>query len=178
MANFEHYFAHLLAFEGGYVNDPVDPGGATNKGITMQTFTRYAPSLLGIEPTLDNLRALTDEQARKIYKTRYWDALHCDDIPDQTLAEIVFDFYVNSGANAVRLLQQILNEAGANPRLSVDGVFGPGTLSALLAAEPIALYRRYKTGRRAYYQNLVVKRPHLVKFLKGWLRRTDSFPDR
>jgi lysozyme family protein len=171
MASLDHYFAHLLAFEGGYVNDPVDPGGATNKGVTMQTFTRYAKTLLGVEPTLENLRTLTVEQARKIYKTGYWDTLHCDEIPDQALAEIIFDFYVNAGSNAVRLLQQIL-------KLMEDGVFGPATLRALLAADPISLYRDFKAGRRDYYRRLVKRRPSLDKFLKGWLRRTDSFPDR
>ena len=178
MANLHEYFPRLLAFEGGYVNDPADPGGATNKGVTLGSFTRYAKPLLGIEPTLDNLRALTDDQAFAIYKSVYWDALHGDEIEDQPLAEILFDFYVNAGGPAVRLLQQELNGLGAKPAVAVDGVFGPGTLHAVQAADAIELYGRYKVGRRAYYEDLATRRPSLAKFLKGWLRRVDSFPDR
>jgi lysozyme family protein len=178
MADLHKYFPRLLAFEGGFVDDKDDPGGATNKGVTMTTFKRYARPLLGIEPSLDNLRALTDEQAFAIYKAGYWDPLHGDEIEDQPLAEIFFDFYVNAGGSAVRLLQQELNGLAAKPPLAVDGVFGPGTLRALQQADAVALYRRYKTGRRAYYQDLAARRPTLAKFLKGWLRRVDSFPDR
>jgi lysozyme family protein len=178
MADMNLYFKKLLAYEGGYVNDPADPGGATNKGVTLKTFSAYAQPLLNIEPTLENLRALTDEQAFKIYKKEYWDRLHCDEIGDQLLAEIIFDFYVNAGGNAVRLLQRLLADGGVAGAIVVDGAFGPATLSALLKAEPVDLYRRYKAGRRAYYQNLVAQKPALAKFLNGWLRRTDSFPDR
>lgn len=178
MASLETFFPHLLRFEGGYVDDPADPGGATNKGITLTTFGRYARDLLGVEPTLANLRALTDAQALRIYKAGYWDALRADEIADQGLAEIVFDFYVNAGGAAVRLLQSVINDAGASPPLAVDGAFGPGTLRELQRAEPTDLYRRYKRGRIAYYQDLVQRRPTLAKFLKGWLNRVDSFPDR
>lgn len=178
MANLEHYFKQLLAFEGGYVNDPADPGGATNKGITLQTFARHAQSLLGIAPSLENLRALTDDQAFRIYKSAYWDPLHGDEIGDQPLAEILFDFYVNAGGNAIKLLQSLLNKGGTMPALSVDGSFGAATWRALQQAEPINLYRQYKSGRREYYQNLAARRPAMAKFLKGWLRRTDSFPER
>ncbi|KPC52581.1 glycoside hydrolase family 108 protein [Amantichitinum ursilacus] len=178
MAQLDLFFKHLLEFEGGFVNNPADPGGATNKGITLATFQIHAQPLLGIPPNLANLKALTDEQAFKIYKAAYWDVLHGDEIPDQPLAEILFDFYVNAGGNAVRLLQKLLNEKPTGAMLNADGLFGAATLKALLAAEPVDLYRRYKAGRRAYYQDLAARRPALAQFLKGWLRRTDSFADR
>src|SRR5690349_11912895 len=154
MASLDIFFPHLLRFEGGFVNDPDDPGGATNKGITLATLARYA-GMLGIAPTIVSLRALSDEQALRIYRMGYWDPLHADQIADQPLAEIIFDFHVNAGAAAVRLLQRVLNESGTKPPLVVDGAMGPGTLRALLSADALVLYRAYKQGRIDYYRDLV-----------------------
>jgi len=177
MADFNSFFPTLLKHEGGFVNDPVDPGGATNKGVTLATFKQCAQSLLGIAPTLDNLRNLTDAQAGTIYKALYWDKVCGDKLEPQELANIVFDFQVNAGANASRLLQRVLNSLGAKPQLAVDGAIGPGTLAAVASADPQKLYSAYKQGRKDYYNNLVAQRPPLGKFLKGWLARVDSFPD-
>jgi len=177
MASFDAFFPTLLKHEGGFVNDPVDPGGATNKGITMGTFQSCAQQYLGIEPTLENLKALTDAQAAKIYKPLYWDKVRGDDIALQELANIVFDFQVNAGGKASKLLQEVLNELGAKPPLTVDGDMGPGTMTALKGVDQKAVYQRYKQGRVDYYQDLVTKRPALEKFLKGWLIRVNSFPN-
>ena len=177
MASFDVFFPTLLKHEGGFVNDPADPGGATNKGITLATFQRCAQRYLGIEPTLENLKALTDTQAGKIYKPLYWDKVRCDDIALQELANIVFDFQVNAGGSAAKLLQRVLNELGAQPPLNVDGEVGPGTMTALARTDQSEVYRHYRQGRIDYYQDLVAKRPALGKFLKGWLIRVNSFPD-
>lgn len=176
MANFDVFLPLLLRFEGGFVDDPSDPGGATNKGITLGTFRNCAGSLLGIDPTLDNLKALTDQQAGTIYKAQYWNQIHGDDITSQDLANIVCDFYVNAGARATKLLQTILNELGA--ALAVDGEIGAGSMQALARIDQIEVYRRYKQGRIKYYEDLAQSQPSLEKFLKGWLNRVNSFPDR
>jgi len=177
MANFDAFFPTMLKHEGGFVNDPVDPGGATNKGITMGTFRSSAMQYLGIEPSLENLKALNDEQAAKIYKPLYWDKVHGDEIALQELANIVFDFQVNAGGNASKLLQRVLNELGTSPPLAVDGIIGRGTMAALNSMDQVEVHRRYKQGRIDYYENLVARRPALGKFLRGWLKRVDSFPD-
>ncbi len=177
MASFDAFFPTLLKYEGGFVDDPDDPGGTTNKGITMATFQRCAQKYLGIDPTLENLKALSDAQAGKIYKPLYWDRIHGDEIKLQELASIVFDFQVNAGDSASKLLQHVLNELGAQPPLDVDGEIGPGTMAALNLADQKAVYRHYKQGRIDYYQDLVAKRPALGKFLRGWLNRVESFPD-
>jgi lysozyme family protein len=177
MADFNSFFPTLLKHEGGFVNDPADPGGATNKGVTIGTFQQCAQRLLNLQPTLDNLRALTDAQAGIIYKALYWDKVHGDEIALQPLANIVFDFQVNAGANASKLLQRVLNTLGASPQLTVDGAIGAGTMAALAHADAVAVYTAYKQGRKDYYTNLVNQRPSLGKFLKGWLARVDSFPD-
>jgi lysozyme family protein len=175
MADFNAFFPKLLGFEGGFVDDPADPGGATNKGITMKTFSGCARNLLGIEPTLGNLKALTDEQAGKIYKALYWDKVRGDDIALQELADIVFDFYVNAGGNATKLLQKVMNAAGAH--VAVDGAIGPATIQALQGLDQKDIYRRYKQGRIDYYRDLAANHPSLAKFLKGWLNRVNAFPD-
>jgi lysozyme family protein len=177
MASFDAFFPTLLKHEGGFVNDPADPGGATNKGITMATFQSCARRYLGIEPTLANLKALTDAQAGKIYKPLYWDKARCDDIKLQELANIVFDFQVNAGDKGAKLLQEVLNDLGAKPQLAVDGDIGEKTITALRGMSQKRVYRRYKHRRVDYYNDLVVKRPALGKFLKGWLNRVNSFPE-
>lgn len=177
MASFDAFFPTMLKHEGGFVNDPVDPGGPTNKGVTMGTFQSCAKQYLGIEPTLENLKALTDAQAGKIYKPLYWDKVRGDEIEPQELANIVFDFQVNAGANASKLLQRVLNDLGAKPPLPVDGAIGPATMAALTSMDQTEVYRRYKQGRIDYYEDLVAKRPAQEKFLKGWLNRVNSFPD-
>jgi lysozyme family protein len=176
MASFDAFLPMLLRFEGGFVDNPADPGGATNKGVTMRTFGSAAVPLLGIQPTTDNLRRLTDEQAGVIYKQLYWDKAQADAIELQALANIVVDFYVNAGAHAITLLQQVLNEAGASPALAVNGVMDAATSAALRRRDPHDIYQRYRQGRIAYYQGLVAQRPQLQCFLRGWINRVNAFP--
>lgn len=175
MADFGPFLPILLKFEGGFVDDPDDPGGATNKGITMKTFNSCAQKLLGVQPTLANLKAISDDQAGIIYKALYWDKVRGDDLTSQQLANIVCDFYVNSGANATKLLQRTINSLGGI--VEVDGGIGKDTLKALAKLDQIVVYREYKLGRITFYQDLVKKNPNLKKFLKGWLNRVNAFPD-
>jgi lysozyme family protein len=172
VASFDLFFPLLVRFEGGYVDDPTDPGGETNKGITMATFRQSSLELLGIEPTSDNLKALTDAQAGIIYKALYWNKMQGDAIALQDLANIVCDFFVNAGSQATKLLQTVMIEMGAN--ISPDGIIGPGTIQALSNLAQDEVYRRYKQGRIAYYQSLGQRFP---RFLSGWLNRVNSFPD-
>lgn len=175
MADFSLFLPLVLKFEGGFSDDPADPGGTTNKGITLRTFTSCAAKLLNVDPTVENLRNLTNDQAAVIYRALYWDAMHGDETELQDLANIVCDFYVNAQANATRLLQRVMNDLGAG--IAVDGSMGPGSMKALAALDQTEVYRRYKAGRISYYQNLVKSQPELSKFLKGWLNRVNSFPD-
>ena len=172
MASFDIVLPIILGFEGGYVDDPTDPGGETNKGITMSTFQQCSHVLLGLEPTSANLRVLTDAQAGIIYRARYWNAVQGDNLECQNLANILCDFYVNAGTHATCLLQKIIQNEGAS--VVCDGVIGRGTLQALHAMPQDQIYNAYKAGRVAYYQNLGQRYP---QFLKGWLARVNDFPD-
>lgn len=176
MADFEKSFPNLLKHEGGFTNHPNDPGGDTNKGITMKTFRYVAEKLLGIEPTLENLKALTDEQAKEIYRAEYWDKIKGDEIQLHELADIVFDFYVNAGFQAVKMLQKIINSMSMGEKISVDGVMGIYTLTALNKLNQKEVYRRYRTERVIYYNEIARENPKMKVFLEGWLNRVSSFP--
>ena len=172
MASFDLFLPIVLQFEGGYVDDPTDPGGETNKGITMATFQQCSHELLGIDPTSGNLKSITDAQAGVIYKTLYWNKIQGDAFAAQGLANIVCDFFVNAGTHATKLLQHVLNDMGGN--VVEDGTIGQSSLQALAAFDQVQVYRQYKEGRIGYYQALGQKYP---QFLKGWLNRVNSFPD-
>lgn len=154
MARFEDAIKETLQWEGGYVNDPVDPGGETNMGVTKRD-----------HPDLDILN-LTVEQATEIYRQEYWNPLY-DRIDSQAVGTKIFDMGVNmSPRRAVRKLQGVLF-------VIADGVFGPGTLAALNTAGE-AVLPEYKARLESYYQDLVAVKPELGRFLKGWLRRVNS----
>lgn len=167
MADFEKAIPIILKHEGGYVNHPNDPGGATNRGIILKLFKRYAVSL-GVEPTLEALKDLTEDQAKKIYKMEFWDTMRGDAFRSQQLADIVFDGFVNMGPRALKMLQM---EIGA----WADGVVGPETLQAVNRGNEKIIFEGYKQRRINYYNNLADRKPSMQVFLKGWLNRINSF---
>ena len=171
---FRDYFKVLLMHEGGFVNDPDDLGGATNKGITYKTLNAYAKSVLRLEPSMELLKNLTDEQAYLIYKTEYWDTINGDDIVDRELAFQIFDFKMNAGKNGIKTLQNCLNE-NFEKTLSLDGAWGKETLSSVNSVDSKDLYIKYREYRIEYYKDISVLRPQNQKFLKGWINRANSF---
>lgn len=149
----------VLRHEGGFSNDPQDPGGATMMGITRATLAAWR----GAPVTEEEVRALTEEEAREIYRANYWNVLRCDQLP-AGLDLTVFDFGVNAGPGAgARLLQRALG-------VRADGAIGPITLAAARAAEPGACIDRLARLREDHYRGL----PTFPRFGRGWLRRTDE----
>lgn len=154
MARFEDVIGSTLQHEGGYVNNPADPGGETNFGITKRD-----------HPDVD-IRNLTVDGAKSIYREEYWKPW-MGEILSQVVASKVFDMGVNMGiGTAVKILQKALGVA-------VDGVFGPGTLAAVNNASD-ALLPAYKQALAAHYQAIVAAKPAEAKFLNGWLARANS----
>lgn len=167
MANFNEAIALVLKHEGGFVNHPKDPGGATNAGITYSTFRSYA-SILDLPVSQIAHKNLNISQIAKIYKLGYWDKIKGDRIKDQQVANLIFDSYVNMGNTAIRIVQR---EVG----LLRDGKFGEGTLAAVNNADPRLLFNRIKQARVLFYRSLVMRKPIMKVFAKGWGNRIESF---
>lgn len=173
----------IVAREGGYVDDPDDPGGATNLGVTLTTLRG-----LGIDKDGDgdtdraDLRQLTKRDAENIFKTHYYARPGIAKLPTAIQAS-VFDMYVNAGGNAVKILQRLIAKFGVD--VSVDGVIGPQTVRAAeLTAKraPKHFNDAYGIERRNYYYSLGDKRPRLRKFARrkdsgkgGWIKRAEEF---
>ncbi len=146
----------VAKFEGGYVNDPADPGGETNKGVTLRVLQEVQPGA-----TSADLKKLTSEAARRIFYTRYVDQPGLDKLPDVIQAEAI-GLSINAGPDrAIKVLQKA---AGVEP----DGKLGPATLTAVKKLDNAAV----KEAVDNFYIHLVEQKPQLKKFLKGWLNRS------
>jgi len=158
-SNFERALACVLAHEGGYVDHPSDPGGATNLGITQATLAHHR----GGPVSKAQVRALTRAEAAVIYRQRYWAAIQGDSLPGG-VDLLLFDFAVNSGpARAVRMLQRALG-------VSEDGVVGPQTLAALARADPAGVVDAVTRQRLGFLQRL----PTWATFGRGWRSRVEA----
>jgi len=156
-SNFEIALAHVLDFEGGYSDHPSDPGGATNLGITHEVLQAYR----GRPVSKQDVRTLTVEEAKAIYRSRYWDAASCGALP-RGIDLAVFDCAVNQGVGrAVRLLQQAAH-------VRADGVIGPITLAAVSKTPGEKLLTEFMARRMNAYGRL----QRLFRtFGLGWSRR-------
>ena len=159
-------FAEALPFilkeEGGYVNDPKDSGGATNKGITQKTYDAFRKSN-GHEER--SVRYLTKTEMSKIYSD-IWTSCKASELP-VGLNVLHFDFAVNAGnRQAAKILQRAVY-------VEEDGIIGPMTLGKIKSSDTQALIQEYSELRKEFYRGLVANRPKDLKFLKGWLLRTD-----
>lgn len=173
----------IVAREGGYVNDPDDPGGATKYGVTLGTMQRLGIDLTGDgRVTGADVRALSREKAVEIFVQHYYEGPGLARLPE-VLRASVFDMYVNAGANAIRVLQGLLTRMG-HP-VAVDGVLGPQTLAAAQAAAdsaPDLIADAYGIARRNYYYQLADRRPASRKYATtrkgakgGWILRAEEF---
>jgi len=155
-SNFEQCFVLVLRNEGGYVDNPADPGGATNLGCTKATWEAW----VGHPVTKDDIKALKPNDVMPLYKAKYWDTVKGDDLP-MGVDYAVFDFAINSGpSRAAKTLQSVL---GVAP----DGQIGPATLTALETANPRDVATSICEARLAFLQSL----PTYATFGKGWSRR-------
>lgn len=165
-SNFQACFDIVVAKEGGFVNHPKDPGGATNFGITMDTLKgwRRDDATPGNDHvTVDDVRNMTLEEACDIYRTRYWNAMRCDELP-AGIDLMVFDFGVNAGpARAAKMLQKVV---GAE----ADGSIGPRTIAATKAGSSRAAISAMAQARLDYYRGLST----FGTFGNGWTNRTKA----
>jgi hypothetical protein len=150
--NFKEAFVKLLGHEGGYVNNPKDPGGETNWGVTKRV--AEANGYRG------SMKDFTQDDAQKIYLKLYWNAVKADDLPDPIRFD-VFDAAVNSGVSqASKWLQRAIGAQN-------DGVIGTKTIEALKASNPFEIKLKFLSQRLSFMTEL----PTWSTFGKGWARR-------
>jgi len=157
--NWEKSFQMVLKHEGGYVNNPKDPGGMTNLGVTKKVWEEF----VGREVDESEMRALTPDVVKPLYKKNYWDKIKGDQLPSG-VDYAAYDLAVNSGTGrAVKYLQQI---AGVH----ADGVIGPQSMEAILACDPVQTVDAICDMRLDFLQKL----PTWSTFGKGWGRRVEE----
>lgn len=164
MAKFDEYAPKLLRLEGGYAWHPEDKGGPTCCGITLKVYQQY----YGEGKTKEELRDIKYGEFCHIMKDGYWDKVKGDKIDNQSLAELMADWCVNSGLSAVRKMQEII---GCKP----DGIVGPITLSLINSSDAESLFERIWNARHQHYINIVKRSPSQKVFMNGWMNRLNSF---
>jgi lysozyme family protein len=165
---FEQALKRTLAHEGGFVDDADDPGGATNKGISLRFYRQW----INADATPDDIRNLTDADIRQLYLQQFWLKGGYDKIADPSLAAKAFDLAVNMGPHQAHLcLQRALRACGFT--LDQDGVIGPATLNAIDAADPLMLLAALRSEAAGFYR-LLAATGKRSKYLTGWLTRAYS----
>lgn len=185
MANVDILLPFILKFEGGFVNDPADAGGATNKGVTIATWRQCGYDKDGDgDIDVQDLKLITNQDVRnRVLKPHYWNRWKADQIKSQRVANILVDWVWGSGANGIKIPQRLLGVA-------VDGIVGAKTLAAVNAADPDVLFDRIYQAREKFLHDITnqsiasyekkIKRKatnaelmkHTKKrFIKGWLNR-------
>lgn len=172
MANFIQAFQKTITNEGGYVNDPDDPGGETYKGIARKMHSKWEGWT-----TVDLLKrqagfpgnieqdAEIREQVGMFYLVNFWNKIKGDEINNQEIAESIFDFAVNAGASTSAALAQLV------VKTKTDGVIGPQTIDAINAFNSAHFLAAFTVAKIARYVTIVKKRPTSRKYFYGWILR-------
>ena len=155
LSKFDDIIEKVLEHEGGLVDDSKDAGGLTNMGISQRAYPD------------EDIRGLTVERAKELYKRDYWDRYRTGDLPDR-LRHIYVDMCINmGGGRAIKILQEACNSKNAT-KIDVDGGIGPATIKAASNVEPF----RLRAYRVMFYAELVMKKPEQERFWVGWFRRS------
>ena len=163
MADYKKLKPFILKWEGWFVNDKDDLGGATNKGVTLATFR----SVYGQGKTATDLRNMTDQQWETIFKKHFWDKWRADEIEDQSVANILVDWLWASGSYGIKIPQRVLGVA-------VDGIVGAKTIAAVNAKDGNSFFKEVRQERIDFIDRICNSRPQNKKFKKGWLNRINA----
>lgn len=186
MADINILAPYIKKWEGGFVNDPADKGGATNMGVTIATFEAYCRRKAYPRPTVERLKRLTEKEWLDILKTMFWDKWKADGIHSQKLANILVDWVWCSGSHGILIPQKLLG-------VKVDGIVGEKTIEVLNAQDPDKFFQAMFDARKKFLQDITagsIRRyearigrkateAELLKhtnkrFLKGWLNRLED----
>ena len=155
LVEFDDIIEKVLEPEGGIVDDPTDAGGLTNMGISQRAYPD------------EDIRGLTVERAKELYKRDYWDRYRTGSLPDR-LRHIFVDMCINmGGGRAIKILQEACNSKNSE-KIDVDGGIGPATIKAASNVEPF----RLRAYRVMYYAELCMKKPKMEKYWVGWFKRS------
>lgn len=169
MADFETAIAYVLKNEGGFVDDPEDHGGATNMGITQATLSEW----IGRQATTDEVRTLTPQLAKLIYRVTRWNAMRLPEVASTAVATAIMDAAVLFGVyGASRSAQEALNMPG----VVVDGHIGDATLAALAVVVPRKFINAFVVALGARIDLIVKTAPEDTKFKTGWANRINRYP--
>ncbi len=169
MAKIELLVPKLLKWEGGFVNNPKDKGGATNKGITFSTYKDYCKKNGKPEPSINDLKNISNDEWCDIVTSGYWNKMKADEINNQSIANIMVDWLINSGLSRIKNIQKIV---GITP----DGIVGAKTLTAINHyPDQEDLFDKVWNARKIFYNNIVRKNPSQKVFLKGWMNRLNDY---
>ena len=167
MANYLKLIPFIKKWEGGFVNDPDDLGGATYAGVTFETYKTYCMNNKLPSPTTESLKKMSDEHWNSIFKTMYWDRWNADEIKSQSVANILVDWLWASGIYAIKRPQTII-------RVVPDGIVGIKTLTTINSKVPLELFNAIRQDRIDFINEICKKRPANLKFKKGWLNRIND----
>ena len=176
---FDAAVATVLAHEGGFVDDPADPGGATNWGVSLR-FARSAGAQINFDidhdgdVDADDIRQMPRETAIEVYRLDWWNRYGFAAHPlPQAVAVKTFDTAINMGARrAIRILQECCTDAGRP--VAEDGILGAQTAAAAEACDAAALLADYRRRQAGLYQMIARNNPDQHLFLAGWLKRAAS----
>lgn len=165
MAELSIALKHILKWEGGYANDIDDSGGPTMCGVTLKTYSTYCKLLGKPEPTVEDLKNISYNEIYDLAKKLYWDKIKGDQINNQSIADLCMNTVWGSGLGYIKIIQKVLE-------VSPDGIVGPKTLNAINNYTPQEeLFNKLWNRRKQYLEGC----RSAWKYLRGWLRRLDSF---
>jgi lysozyme family protein len=171
------FYTEILANEGGFVNNPNDPGGATNKGVILTTWRKYSHRLFSIDANIDTLKNITDDQAYDIFLEGYWIKSYANKINNCEFAFQFVDFYYNAPSGSAVVLQRSINALGGN--ITEDWNMGEKTLNAannlIKSGKVEELYRVFREKRINYYNHRADTVPGADTFRDGWVARANKF---
>lgn len=169
MANVNQLAPFILKWEGGFVNDPADLGGATNMGVTIGAWKSCGYDKDGDgDIDVDDLHLLTREDVvKRVLKPHYWDRWKADLITSQSVANILVDWVWASGTHGIKIPQRLLG-------VTVDGIVGPKTIAAVNVRNPRELFDMIKIARFDFIEDICKKRPANNKFKRGWMNRIND----
>ena len=168
MADINLLAPKIFKWEGGFVNDPLDQGGATNMGVTISTWRQVGYDKDGDgDIDVDDIKLLTRADATVVLKKFYWDRWQGNKINNQALADILVDWLWCSGKWGITIPQRLLE-------VPYDGIVGPVTISKVNSANPWQLKIRIYIARVAFIRSIISRDPSQKRFENGWLRRLND----